>query len=106
MSNQNEQGNGQLELKLAPGVRFTPTALILPEGLGYPEWRECGRFLRCSHTSLKFWQADWLAHGKKAYSPQQTAEAIEQLELPLPDLHRADLLNNLSERRPELTVQH
>jgi len=108
-NNMNEnatQGNGQREIKLAPGVRFTPTALILPEGLPYEGWRECGRFLRCSHTSLKFWQADWLAHGKKNFNGQQIGDCIEQLQLPLADLKNADLLNNLVERNAALTPAH
>jgi len=91
--------NGQRELTLAKGVRFTPTALILPEKLPYEGWRECGRFLRCSHTAIMYWRADWLRHARASYGAKKVAEAIEQLELDLGPLKKADALNRLVERQ-------
>lgn len=46
---------------------YTPTGLVLPEGLDYEAWVNVGGTLRTMTESLAWWWGDWLNYGERKY---------------------------------------
>jgi hypothetical protein len=87
---------------LPHGVRFTKTALILPEDLLPEQWAEVGDYLATAGRAWGVWMGDWAKHGKAKYDAQFVAITMGQMNLPLHGIERFELQAQvLPESRPE-----
>jgi hypothetical protein len=57
---------------ILPG-EVTQTGLVLPKGMAFDVWLECGRVLVRAETSTQWWLGDWWAYGEHEYGDRSNA---------------------------------
>ena len=70
---QYQPGTGQLAFS---HFVLTPIGLEVTGQPTFPEWEECGTFLRRAEGAVQWWIGDWINYGEKAYGEKYRA-AIE-----------------------------
>jgi hypothetical protein len=96
-----------IRLPSIPG-EMTTTSLKLPENLSYEEWEGVGRVLFTIEGSVKWWLADWLNYGEKAYGEKYT-QAVDATGLDYQTLANMAYVANavpLYRRRENLSFSH
>lgn len=95
------------EQGLMPG-EFTATAYILPDSLGFEDWRRAGYTLQRMERSIRWWIGDWLAYGERAYG-ETYAQAVEATGRKVQDLMNMAWVAarvEISRRREDLSWSH
>ena len=95
-----------LQLVLPEGIQHTTRGVTFPLQLSRDGWLEYGRFLSRAKDGLTFWRASWLDFGRVNFGDEFVRESIAQLEFEFTDVRKAQLLNSLPVRDPELTAEH
>jgi hypothetical protein len=89
-------------------TRTTPTALRIPSGMGYAEWKRIGTKIALIADSSSWWLGDWIVYGQGQYG-RRYLEAIEATQLDYQTLRNYAWVARKFEpprRRPSLSFQH
>ena len=91
-----------------PNTRATPTALRIPAGMAYGDWKRVGTHLALVADSSSWWLGDWIVYGQGQYG-KRYLEAIEATHLDYQTLRNyAWVARKFAppRRRPTLSFQH
>ena len=68
---------------LPEGVRFTRTALVLPEGLMPEQWADVMDYVAAAGKAWGVWFGDGVKYGRKNFDAEFVALTLGQLDLPM-----------------------
>jgi hypothetical protein len=95
-------------LTVHPGLRTTPTSLVLPENLSVDTWRHVGEEIVGISVASVWWLGDWLVFGVRKY-PDRYKRAMRETSLDYQTLRNyawAARRFPPQRRRQILSVQH
>lgn len=98
--------NNDLQLTISHGIQHTTRDVVFPESMTQAMWLEYGRFLKNARQSTTFWEARWMQYGRRHYGDEFVRESLAQLEFEFQDLRKAELLNKIELRDPQLSAEH
>jgi hypothetical protein len=89
-------------------VTFTPTGMVVKEGITDKQSRGILTFLRGIDTAMEFYIGDWIAQHKKSFGVDSCNEALQQEEFDFVRAVRAERLSSIPAeiRNPKLSVNH
>lgn len=89
-------------------AQFTPTGLLIPEGMTFEQWEEIGNSLAGIEQARQWWVGDWVNYGEARYGEKYT-QALDATGLAYQTLMNAASVARkveISRRRENLSWSH